>query len=191
LQWTTWVVDAPSPNDPPPIKIQFPEPMDSYSGIVKRLSGRLAGDDRLRLRNFRGWFAAEIRNVSMGEPDLDESIYGSVNLLNGKQFPSATYTLESVVGGADRLFAGQVSDVLLKGTLELKGVVSPLDVPATLEPLPSAEGPPKIRLLAKFSLDRLRETFGIEGPGGPYEPAGNRVLLTVHAVLVPVNSPAR
>jgi len=184
LRWTTWVVVNTVGDENPPVRFRFPEPLDSYAGYVRKLQGKLAGDQNLRLFTIKGWFMADIQDVTLGDPDLDQSVRNSAELLNGRQFPVSTFTLDSVEGAADEIVEGASTRVKLRGTLELKGVAVPLEVDASFERRAAENGRPQLILKGSFGLEQLQEKFAITGPGGPDEPAGNRLVLDLHITLV-------
>lgn len=166
------------------ILFSFPVPHEAYAGEVRAGRGWVESDAGGRLR---GEFTVRVDDVDMGEADLNQNIRYAAEMLRGKDFPEISFAFEDAQP-AGRLApeAGPV-DAVLEGTFRLKGVAVGLRVPARLQLVPAASGS-ELDLRGSFELAQLRERFGISGPGAENDPAGDRVRITVHFVLVSVST---
>lgn len=136
------------------------------------------------LTNARGWFEVEVKNVTLGEDALDDSVRNSVEFLYSIEFPTSRFEFQSIDCSAKRLTTQPVEGLLV-GNFTLKGVSIPLRARATLSPHRHEDGQWHLDLTADFTLEQLREVFHISGPGGESEPAGNRMFFKVKTTLVP------
>ncbi len=151
--------------DPTRLQFAFLPPLDSYAGEVENFSGTLILGPEARLEDTRGGIEVQVESVTMGEPDLDESILAS-DTLNAKKFPRASFTIESVSPDRPQLEIGESVNAVLRGTFEMKGKQLPLETRCSFDTLLSAKGEPRLRATGSFSI-RLLERFGIYGPDGP------------------------
>ena len=176
-----WVVAKPDASAPPLIQFGFPAPLDMYAGEVKRVSGKLTLGNGLSLGSAQGYFEADPASVTMGEPDLDDALSGSL-FLQVSKYPTSRFVIESVSAERARIAFGHTSTTTLTGTFELKGVGVPLSVRTTFEPVIDNGGNPRLLMQGAFSIN-LRD-FKIEEADGP-EPANHTLNFNIHFVLEP------
>ncbi len=179
-----WVMDESPDNDLPTIRFHFAPPHDAYAGEVRRVQGAIHFDDEFRLGRDGGWFSVDVTNVTLGEPDLDENVRNNVEFLFGKQFPVSKYVIRSITAGRERIQGSSPVEITLHGDFQLKGVTIPLSVPAKMEYAKDSRDASVLLMSGSFSLEKLRETYGISGPGHENDPAGNRLTFEFHFTLV-------
>jgi len=180
-----WRVER-SPDSAAPVGFAFPPPFDNYAGVFPSLDGRLNWREDAHFVGAHGWFKVSILDVTTGENALDRNIRNNVEMLQGGQFPTSTFTVRSISSSRACLESGKAVAVTLEGQFELKGVVVDLTVPASIALQTDSGGGRRLRLAGCFFIEQLRERFNISGPGTDDEPAGNRVRVEFNVVLVPV-----
>lgn len=185
---TKWTVRQDVQVEAPPIRFAFATPLEHYAGEIRRAGGELHLRKDLSLADAQGSFSVDIFALTMGEPDLDENVRNNVELLAGKKFPISRFTLRRISSDRERLTPGDSIAATLIGDFELKGVRIPLAASAVLELRTENAGPSTLSLTGSFTIESLRETFHILGPSGEDEPAGNRLTVEFHFVLVPGES---
>lgn len=179
-----WKIDESLEQEVAAIRFHFPPPQDAYAGEVRRVQGMLHLDEDFRLAPEGGWFRVEVKDVALGEPDLDENVRNNVEFLAGKQFPISTFHLREITPKRHRFIRGRVAEVILHGDFMLRDVTIPLSAPATLEVVSDPGGCPVLFLCGSFVLEELRQNFGITGPGTEDNPAGNRLLFDFRFRLI-------
>jgi len=179
----SWRLAEPQPNDPPRIQFRFAAPLDGYAGETTSVRGRLELGQDLSVAEMRGEFVADVASVTMGEPDLDESLMGEL-YLNAARYAASRFTIRSVTATDAPLRYGDTVQAVLSGDFELKGKTVPLSVRTLLEPTVADDGEPRLIMQSSFQLD-LR-AFDLEGPPGPAS-AMNTLLFDLHFVLEPRN----
>lgn len=180
-----WRVER-SSSSPAPVRFAFPPPFENHTGVFPSLDGRLYCAEGGSLAGAHGWFTVNILDVTTGEDDLDQNVRHNVEMLQGKTFPTSTFTVRSISSSRSTLESGETVSVTLEGPLELKGVVVDLIVPASITLQLDSAGGRRLRLAGRFFLEQLRERFRIAGPGTNDGPSGNRVTVEFDVVLVPV-----
>ena len=171
------------------IRFRFPPPHDAYGGAVNRIVGGLFLQTHPGESLGLGSFVVSVRDVDMGEADLNQNVRYNAEFLRGQDFPNISYSIESITArpsdGEDR---GSTL-VTLHGRFKLKGVEIPLRIEATFTRDRDDAGRARLLMTGKFSLEKLQETFGVFGAGEPGDPAGDRLLLEFDFTLVPSGSP--
>jgi len=180
-----WIVAERRPSQEPLVRFGFPPPQDAYRGEVGSVRGELFFGEGGLLSDAKGYFEVSVVDVTMGEPDLDDSIRTNAVFLQSSKYPTSRYEIARVRVEGDRVVVRQRMSVTLEGAFELKGVSVPLDVQATIEPAHAVDGSVELHLAGAFELENLRETFHISGPGDETDAAGNRMWFNFHFVLVP------
>ena len=138
-----WILDSKGDRDVPLIQFRFPSPLDMYAGEVTRVSGKLEFAKGLSLTTARGSFEADPTSVTMGEPDLDDALRGSV-FLNVEDFPVSRFVIESISADDEPIAFGTTTPATMVGTFELKGVRIPQSVPTMFEPVVDDQGNPQL-----------------------------------------------
>lgn len=181
-----WRMAAADPTDPPRLRFRYAPPLDHYTGALPEVAGEFVLGDGLRVQQASGWFEADVKTISMGDPDLDEALQSSV-FLETATYPTARFTITGVESDAPPLDYGQFPQLVLHGTFRLKEVEIPLAAAGSLEPLATADGAPRLLLRVAFQLD-IRD-FKLEGPDGP-DPQKWTMLFDTHFVLEPAEAVA-
>lgn len=124
-------------------------------------------------------------DVTLGEPDLDDSVRSSKEFLFAGRHPNSRYVFKAPIPCMHDWQESVPAMVRLHGEFTLKGVTVPLEVNAVWTFRRTANGAWRLRFESDFSLEQLREVFHIVGPGGENEPAGNRLHFQVRTCLIP------
>ncbi len=180
------VVDPPI-GDRPPIRFRFPPPVDDYKGEAAKLRGEFLACEQPAKGVPAGWFEVIVTDVTMGEPELDSNIRFNVEALEGKRFATIRYVVEFVDCPAgnpgDR---SERTPIVFHGRFEMKGRSVPLVVNGWMDAPQVTPGSAERILSAGWRLGSLKEIFGIVGPGGPDEPAGDRMDFDLRAAVRPM-----
>ncbi|GBC60429.1 YceI family protein [Desulfonema ishimotonii] len=184
---TEWVSEnrQPSPDDPPVVQFRFPAPLDQYAGEVTRGKGELHLARITDLDSMRGFVEMEPGSVTMGEPDLDKTLQGSL-FLNVKKYPAAKFTISSVVADSAALEYGRLSPVSVTGLFTLKGRSLPLTAEMEMEPVLSEKETPLLLVRGTFQIHL--DDFNIEGADGP-EPASKILVFDLNFTFRPKDRP--
>lgn len=163
------------------ILFHFLAPLDGYAGEARSVDGRLTLEGGA-LAGAVGHFEVPIASLTMGDPDLDAAIRGSV-FLDADRWAYSRFEIDSIEAEVESLRFGEQVQAIMHGRFRLKDRTIPLDVRTTLEPVVDGDGTPLLLLEGDWSI-RLRDPFGIEGPDGP-EPAKDTLLYTCRITLEP------
>lgn len=176
-----WKVKGPvSPLDPM-VAFTFPPPVDNYSGEVKKLDGLLNFSEKGNLTTAKGEFAVNLHSLTMGEPDLDESVKAE-DMLNVNNYPGATFAFDQLQPvEASEMVYGKMLTAQAKGKFTFLGKTIDKTVNTQITPIVDEAGNPLLQISASFSINIL-EPFGIEGPDGP-EPQKNTVKYMLNFLM--------
>ena len=175
-----WILAESGPNDPPMIQFRFPAPLDNYAGEVTSATGEFRLADNLMVDGATGSIEIDTTTaITMGEPNLDEAIQGSM-LLYARKFPTAEYVTSNISSDKESIAYGKLTPAFATGTFTLKGKSVPLGIKLELEPIIAEDAKPRLLIRGKFRID-LR-FFKIEGADGP-APANHTVLLDLNFIL--------
>lgn len=175
-----WIIDEEAQEERSAVQFAFPAPLDAYAGEATRVTGTLTLGEGLSIADMRGRFVADPESVTMGEPDLDESIHAS--MLEAAQYPESSFVIESVETEFDQPAFGVVAAAVMRGTFTMKGQSIPLTVPASVEAFLGSDGKPRLSVDGQWSL-RLLDPFEIDGPPGD-APTNDTLKFTCHLVFV-------
>lgn len=176
-----WSLVSPEPDMPPMIQFRFPAPLDQYSGEAKHLAGRLILPEDIQKGQPQGYISVGTASITMGEPDLDKVLQGSV-FLNTEKYPDARFDISSADGDRGSFGYGKLSTGSVQGTFTLKGKTIVLVLPIEIEPVLNEDMMP--RLLVKGSFEINLTDFAIEGADGP-EPFRHMLLFDLNLVMKP------
>ncbi len=176
-----WQVVPAGADDPPQVQFRFAPPLDAYAGEVRTVRGEFALGAAQAIAGAAAKFEAEMKSLTMGEPDLDAALQGEAFLETGRH-PRARFTLREFQTSAPRVAIGQTLEGVMVGELELKGQRVPLSVRTILEPTLGADGGAELVLDGSFELNIV--PFKLEGPDGP-APAKETMQFEVHVRLRP------
>lgn len=169
---TEWQVKGPVSSLDPMVAFTFPPPVDNYSGEVKKLKGSLSINKELKLSSAKGDFQVDLNSLTMGDPDLDESVK-SEDMLDVSNFPTATFTFNAMSPNEDTsLEFGKMQMAQAMGKFTFKGKTIDRTVNAQITPLVDEEGEPILQVSVSFSINI--NPFEIEGPDGP-KPQSNTI----------------
>lgn len=178
---STWHLPSRRKSDPTQMTFHFPAPLDGYAGEVTRLDAVLRVDDARSMRSLRGRFEVDPTRVTMGEPDLDDAIRGSVYLDVAKH-PKSSFVIESIESEDVALRYGELVQATMVGTFRMKGVSIPLRVRTQFEPVVGEDSAPRFSVRGSFEI-RLTP-FSIEGPDGP-SPADDTLVFDFNLLFHP------
>lgn len=170
---TSWRIAPSRESDPTQMAFHFPAPLDCYAGEVRRVDGTLRSDESRRVRFLRGRFDVDPTDVTMGEPDLDDAIRGSV-YLDVAHYPKSSFVIESIECEEASLQYGELVQATMVGTFTMKGVSIPLRVRTMFEPVVGEDGSARLTVRGSFEI-RLKP-FAIDGPDGP-SPADDTLVF--------------
>jgi polyisoprenoid-binding protein YceI len=176
-----WELAAPDPHDAPMVQFRFPAPLDQYSGEVRRGNGRFRLAEGKMLSGADGFVEMDPSTVTMGVPDLDEVLQGSLFLATRK-YPAARFEVKSVFGDGRPMAYGHLSAAAVAGEFTLKDTTRPLELAMEMEPVIGVDGEPRLLARGRFRID-LTE-FDIEGADGP-EPARNTLVFDLNLAFRP------
>lgn len=177
---TAWRV-APAAAGPRPVRFRFMPPLHPYAGDIGVVRGELRSGPDGALAAARATFAADLRTISMHDPELDDALAGDA-FLSTRRFPDATFILDRFDLDVPHLNAARPAFGRMRGRLELKGISVPLSVRAALAPQLTAESQPRLALRAAFELNI--SPFDLTGPVGP-PPSGDTMMFDVDVLLEP------
>ncbi len=178
----SWQIKPHSPHDDPAIQFRFPAPLDVYSGEVPSINGRLSFPATMIINGMNGYIKADPRSVTMGEPDLDAAIQGTV-FLDTDAFPEAKFIISDVSADSAVLAFGQMHTLNINGNFSMKGKTNPMSVQAQIEPIIGEKDTPLILITGSFPINLKR--FDIEGATGP-EPQKYTLLFDFNLVFSPL-----
>jgi len=163
LQWT---FDGPIADDVPLINFNFPAPLDYYAGEITKMKGSMNLGEDANVEQALASFTAFLKNMTMGDESLDEHVAEMIELMD---FPSSDFTFKKVtVVDQAKLNFGAMTQIVVEGTLDFKGIKAPVKVSSQLEPLLNEKGEPRIQVYAFFKMPLKRE-WDVTGPDGPEE----------------------
>lgn len=177
-----WLMDETAQEQRPAVQFKFPAPLDAYAGEVTSVTGKLSLGEDLAIEGTHGRFVADPATVTMGEPDLDDSIHHS--MLEVGEHPESYFEIELVETTFDKPAFGQVAAAVLHGKFTMKGITIPLAVPVSIEAFLGDDGEPRLSIDGRWEV-RLLDPFGIEGPPGD-APTNDTLIYTCHLVFKPV-----
>lgn len=161
-----WTMEGPIAEDVPVINFSFPAPLDYYAGEITEMIGFLNLGSNASILKSLAAFSASMESLTMGDPSLDHSIADMVMLAD---YPKATFSFESIeVIDQPVVTFGAVSQFIVHGQMDFKGIKIPLDVVAEITPTLNEAGEPRLQVFATFKLP-LKRDFDINGPDGPAE----------------------
>lgn len=178
---TAWKLADPGPDAPPLVQFRFPAPLDHYTGVVTKGEGELTLGAGKEPVGMTGFVRMDPKSVTMGEPDLDKALQGSIFLNTGKH-PFASYDIESASGDGEPLSFGRLAIVSLEGRFTLKGKQLPISLPVEMEPVLGDDG--RLRLLARGRFQIQVDQFDIEGADGP-SPANKTLIFDLNMAFEP------
>lgn len=179
LQWT---FDGPVASDVPLISFNFPAPLEYYAGEITGMEGNLTLGKDAAIDQALASFTAFLKDMTMGDESLDEHVAEIIELMD---HPSSIFTFEKVdVVDQPQLNFGSMTQVVVEGTLDFKGIKVPVKVSSQLEPLLNEKGEPRIQVYAFFKMP-LKSKWDITGPDGPVE-ASDFLDFNLNFLLKPV-----
>ncbi len=158
---------------PPLVQFRFAPPLDHYRGEVTRGSGELEFPDHRLPEGMTGHVEMDPKTVTMGVPDLDKALQGSV-FLHTKEHPVSRFVIRSAGGDGHPIAYGRLSPASVTGDFTLRGNTLPLTVTADMEPIINRDGEPRLLVRATFQITVTE--FGVEGADGP-SPANETMLF--------------
>jgi polyisoprenoid-binding protein YceI len=181
-----WVLEASdsektASESPPMVQFRFAPPLDHYRGEVTRGSGELEFPDHLLPEGMVGHVEMDPTTVTMGVPDLDKALQGSV-FLHTKKHPVSRFVIRSAGGDGQPIAYGRLSPASVTGDFTLRGVTLPLTATAEMEPIINQEGEPRLLVRAGFQITVT--DFGVEGADGP-SPANETMLFDTVLSFLP------
>ena len=178
-RWT--MAPEPHADEPPRILLRFPAPLDQYAGEVKIVSGEFFLAEDGSCDDAAGSFTADPSSVTMGVPDLDRALKGSL-FLDIAKHPSSKFVIVSAESDGHPLAYARLSPLSLTGMLTLKGHDELLSATMEAEPIVGDDGNPRLLLRGTFGID-LRN-FKIEGAEGP-APARHNLKFDLNFTMTP------
>jgi len=166
----TWKMAGPISDEVPVVAFAFLPPLDYYAGEINKVNGTLKlGADR-SVDGSIAAFTATLKDLTMGDESLDEHIGEMIDLID---YPEATFTFKSInVLDQPQINWGAVTQFMVEGSLDFKGIQAPLSVSAQLEPVLTEAGEQRLQVFASFRLP-LRKNYDVEGPDGSKEASDN------------------
>lgn len=162
----SWTMAGPITSDVPVVAFSFLPPLDYYAGEITDLSGTLKLGANQALEASTAKFTADMKNLTMGDEHLDHSVGDMIAMV---EHPTASFSFESIeVLDQPRITWGALSQFIVNGTMDFKGVQAPLKVSAQMEPVLTEEGEQRLQVFASFTLD-LKANYDVDGPDGPPE----------------------
>ncbi len=158
-----WTVEAPKENQSI-IMFSFLTPLDNYAGEVKALSGKMSLDKNGGLKDAKGTFEVQIKDVTMGAEDFDYEVQNK--MLQMLNFPNASFVFKNIEGGKQPLTLYKATEIQVEGTFTMLGIPLDLTVPATITPIINADENIRLQVHTTFQLP-LFDTFKVAGPDGP------------------------
>lgn len=158
-----WKVDGPIDSDVPVINFNFLAPLDYYAGEITALDGKLTLGPEADLSKAVAVFSTSMKNLTMGDESLDEHVMDMIALAD---YPSAKFTFRSIdVVDQGNIAFGAMSQFVVNGVMDFKGIQAPLKVTAQIEPILDEAGKPRLQVYASFKLKQF-DDYGIDGPDG-------------------------
>lgn len=176
-----WELAASGRDDPPMVQFRFPAPLDQYTGEVRKGTGEFRLSDGKQLTGATGYVEMDPTTVTMGVPDLDQVLQGSL-FLDTDDHPAARFEVASVSSDGQPVDYGQLSPAAVSGTFHLKGAAKPMRVVMEMEPVIGREGQPRLLARGRFQIDLTK--FDIEGADGP-APARNTLVVDLNLAFRP------
>jgi len=173
-----WVLEASdsektASDSPPMVQFRFAPPLDHYRGEVTKGSGALAFPDNRLPEGMSGHVEMDPKTVTMGVPDLDQALQGSV-FLHTKKHPVSRFVIRSAGGDGQPIAYGRLSPASVTGDFTLRGNTLPLTATAEMEPIVNQDGEPRLLVRAAFQITVTE--FGVESADGP-SPANETMLF--------------
>lgn len=179
----SWTVDGPIASDVPLVSFAFGAPLDYYAGEISTLKGNLKLGQDLAIGQSVASFAAGMESLTMGDESLDEHVHEMIALV---EHPEASFRFESVdVLDQPKVAFGALTQIVVKGVMDFKGIKAPLTVSAQIEPVLTEDGKQRLQVFASFKL-AAADNYQVEGPDGPPE-ASNFIDFNLNFMLKPAN----
>ncbi len=176
-----WTVEGPVADDIPLINFNFPAPLDSYAGEVRKMEGGLELGAGATISKSLASFTAVLESMTMGDESLDEHVAEMIALMD---FPQSSFSFREVeVIDQPVLNFGSVTQIVVKGTLDFKGLKAPVTVTSQIEPVLNEAGEPRLQVYAFFKMP-LKEKWDVDGPDGP-EASSNFLDFNLNFLLKP------
>lgn len=175
-----WILLSKGPEDAPVIQFRFPAPLDQYTGEATRVKAQVRFPEDMEKGQPKGFVEVDMTSVTMGEPDLDDALQGSI-FLETEKYPFARFDLKSVDGDRRSFGYGKLATGTITGQFYLKGVTVPMTLPMEMEPILDERGKPQLWLRGTFHINLSRHD--IEGADGP-EPERNTLVIDVNLLMV-------
>lgn len=176
-----WVMDGPIAEDVPVVNFAFGAPVDYYSGEISKLQGYLKLDKALAIGQAVAKFSTDMHDLTMGDESLDHSVHDMISVVD---HPEASFTFDKIeVLDQPNITFGAVTQVLVDGVMDFKGIKAPLRVASQIEPVLTESGEPRLQVYASFKLAN-KDNYGVEGPDGPDE-AVNFMDFNLNFLLKP------
>ncbi|MBN8643938.1 MAG: YceI family protein [Planctomycetes bacterium] len=143
----------------PPVRFQFPEPLQEYKGTASKVVAELTlPDDKEPLLDAMTLRVdVEAASVSLGEADIDANAHSAM-FMNVEKHPTSNFVLTGidppgvVLGPKPAIFT-------MRGDFTLKGITIPVEVAAAMTRLKDGN----IELDARWTVNILKP-FEIPGP---------------------------
>ena len=176
-----WIMDGPIATDVPLINFNFPAPLDYYAGEITRMNGQLILGKDAQISSSVASFAARLESMTMGDENLDLHVNEMISLL---KYPKSTFTFNSIsVVDQPQLNFGTMTQIIVEGMLDFKGLAVPVNVTSQIEPILNEAGQPRLQVYAFFKMP-LKEHWDIDGPDGPDE-ASNFLDFNINFLMQP------
>ena len=126
-------------------------------------------------------FSAVLKSMTMGDESLDEHVAEMIALM---EYPKSSFTFKEVkVIDRAVLSFGGMTQVVVNGTLDFKGLKAPVSVTSQIEPVLNDAGEPRLQVYAFFKMP-LKEKWDVDGPDGP-EASSNFLDFNLNFLLKP------
>lgn len=179
-----WTMDGPIADDVPLINFNFPAPLDYYAGEIKEMEGGLELGAGADIKKSLASFSAILKSMTMGDESLDEHVGEMIELM---EFPKSNFTFKEVkVIDQPVLNFGSVTQIVVNGTMDFKGLKAPVTVTSQIELVLNEAGDPRLQVYAFFKMP-LKEKWDVDGPDGPEE-ASNFLDFNLNFLLKPKQS---
>ncbi len=176
-----WIVEGPVGEAIPLINFNFPAPLESYTGEIKKMEGTLELGPGATISKSLASFSAVLESMTMGDKSLDEHVAGMISLV---EYPKSSFSfIEVEVIDQPTLSFGSLTQILVRGTLDFKGLKALVSVTSQIEPILNEVGEPRLQVYAFFKMP-LKEKWNVEGPEGP-ESASNFLDFHLNFLLKP------
>ena len=176
-----WIMDGPIAADVPLINFNFPAPLDYYAGEITQMNGQLILGKDAQISSSIASFAARLESMTMGDENLDLHVNEMISLL---KYPKSSFTFNSIsVVDQPQLIFGTMTQFVVDGMLDFKGLEVPVTVTSQIEPILNEAGQPRLQVYAFFKMP-LKEHWDIDGPDGPEE-ASNFLDFNINFLMQP------